>query len=207
MHIALLYSAEHSGHAQAAHALKEALQAKDPSLQISEIDLIRKIYPFLGPLVAKAYLEILKQTPLLWETLWNNPSVEEATQEVRDLFHSMDGLKLQGILNVLRPDALVCTHALPCATLAKAKQRGRLGIPLIGVLTDFWAHSYWPCAGVDLYLTPTEEVRSQFLARKIPDSNVQRTGIPLRSPFSQRIAKPLARTKLALDPERPTVLL
>ena len=62
------------------------------------------------------------------------------------------------MLETVRPDAIVCTQAYPCGMLADFKKQRRLGVPLVGVLTDYAPHLYWFHDTVDVYGVPSEPV-------------------------------------------------
>ena len=207
MKITLLYSQPHSGHAQAARALAAQWKKTAPQIQTQEMDWITRIYPVLGPWVAKAYLEMLKRTPALWDYLYDNKQVAEVTGEIRRLFHCLDAAKVHSILEETSPDAVVCTHALPCSTLALEKAQGKFHRPLVAVITDFMPHLYWIHEGVDLYLAPNEESSQELIRMGIPEERIRITGIPIQPSFRETLPKETARERLGLRPDRFTLLI
>ena len=207
MRISFLYSQPFSGHARAAEAIKTQIQKLDPAIEAPEIDWMTHLYPTLGPWVAKAYLEMIRKTPALWDYLYDNREVAEATREVRQFFHSLDAVKLKSLLQKTRPDAVVCTHALPCSTLAQEKHRDQGTYPLVGVITDFLPHLYWIHEGVDLYLSPNEESAKELLRKGIPARKIRTTGIPIDAAFQKNIPKESARKELGMHSKTTTFLV
>ncbi|MBI4386523.1 MAG: glycosyltransferase [Elusimicrobia bacterium] len=165
------------------------------------------MHPWLGPLLSGAYLELIRRTPKLWDTLYDNQTVAQALSEFRDILSLPHRRKLRAWIEEVRPDAVVCTHALPCATLAIEKEQGLLSIPLVGVLTDFGVHAYWLSPRVERYLVPDEPVRAEMARRGIDPARARVTGIPISPRFASRPEPALARRRLGLKPGLPTVLV
>src|SRR3989338_7244451 len=142
--IAFLYSAPSGGHKKCADAVRAVLDQPRPShIKTVGLDAIRYLYPFLGSLIAKTYVEILKRTPQIWDFLYDNPDIAEVTRELRQLFSFLDTPKLKALLMEYRPAAFVCTHAVPSSLIAEQKRRGNCSPPLVGIVTDYDVHSYW----------------------------------------------------------------
>ncbi len=132
-----------SGHQRAADATREALSLIAPQWQTAGVDAFTYAYPIAGKLIARTYLEVLRRTPILWDYLYDNPDVEAATREFRELLNVISSPKMKTLLEQYDPQALVCTQAVPCSVFAAEKRRGHLSIPLIAVITDFAIHAYW----------------------------------------------------------------
>ena len=77
--VAFLYSTPQGGHKECADAVREAL-ARSPEVQTVGLDAIGYLYPFLGSLIEKTYVEILKHTPQIWDYLYDNPDIAEITR-------------------------------------------------------------------------------------------------------------------------------
>ena len=202
---ALLYSHEPSGHSAAARALEAAL-AEPGRWEAVRLNLSQDLHPILGPVVSRAYLELVQRTPRLWEILYDNQRLARATREMREFVQLLNGLRLASRLKALKPDVVACTHALPCGGLCAIKRRGGFRAPLAAVLTDFAAHGYWLLPEVDLYLVPAEETRSELERRGVAPERIKVTGLPIHPRFAQLPAKENARRRLRL-PAGPVVLV
>lgn len=205
--VLFLYISASSGHQRAAEAIREALALIVPRWDGVCIDTFAYAYPTLGRLLSRTYLEVLRLTPALWDFIYDNPDVETATREARELVNLISGQKLQKLVREHAPAAIVCTQAAPCSVLAAEKRRGKLPIPLLAVVTDFAVHRYWTHKEVDLYCVPSEEVRRALAKQGISASRIAVTGIPISPLFLQRTAKPSLMTRLRLDSQRPTLLI
>ena len=115
--------------------------------------------------------------------------------------------RLGGLLDELRPDAVVTVHATPAAALSALAAEGRRLPPHTTVVTDFVAHSQWIARGIDRYCVAAEEVGREFVARGIPRERVVVTGVPLRPEFDAHVDSAAARRALQLRLDAPVVLV
>lgn len=205
--VLFLYISVSSGHQRAAEAVREALSLLTPTWETHGVDSFSYAYPTVGKLISKTYLEVLRRTPVLWNIVYDNPDLETATREIRDLLNLISSAKMKSLMSNYNPQALVCTQAAPCSVFAAEKRRGKIQIPLIAVVTDFAVHAYWIYKEVDLYCVASEEARKDLTRHGVPASRIVVTGIPISPGFLRRLPKEHARAKLRLDPHRPTVLI
>jgi processive 1,2-diacylglycerol beta-glucosyltransferase len=205
--VLFLYISMSSGHQRAANAIEEALSLLAPSWETSGVDAFSFAYPTIGKLIARTYLEILRHTPVLWDFVYDNPDVETATREIREVLNLISRRKMRSLIKTHNPAALVCTQAVPCSVFAAEKRNGKLHIPLIAVITDFAIHSYWVHPEVDLYCVASEEARRYLIHQGLSASKIAVTGIPISPSFLQRFPREQVRAELDLDPNRPTVLV
>jgi processive 1,2-diacylglycerol beta-glucosyltransferase len=196
-----------SGHQRAAEAVMLALRRMNPRVHAEGINSISYANPVLGRIISRLYLNILKHAPQFWEAIYDNPVIEEATRDVRELFSLFNARKTARVVKKHRPQVIVCTQAVPLNLLAALKARGKLKIPLVGIITDYGVHSYWISRAVDLYLVPSEEVRRKMIRAGIRESHVRVTGIPIDPAFLARGDGRVERARLGLDPRRPAVLV
>jgi processive 1,2-diacylglycerol beta-glucosyltransferase len=201
------YITPFSGHQKAAEAVMTAMRRLNPRVETQGINSVSYATPFLGKVVSRVYLQILKHAPQVWDFLYDNPQVEEATRDLRRLLHMVNTRKIFKLIREYRPRCLVCTQAIPVGILSALKQRGKLNLPLVGVVTDFGVHGYWLSRHVDLYLVPTEEIRRALIRRGIRESRVRVTGIPTDPVFAVKGQPTVERERLGLRPDRPTVLV
>ncbi len=202
-----LYASPDSGHRACSDAVRKALERLAPKMETAGVDTISALYPTLGPLIEKTYLEILKYTPQIWSFLYDNPEIEEITRELRQMFSFFNQPKVKNILTDYDPSVFVCTHAIPCGIVAEQKRRGLCDLPLVAIVTDFAVHSYWIHPEVDLYLVANDESRQTLIARGIDAARVKVSGIPVDPAFSEKHIVWEARQQLALEEKQPVILL
>jgi processive 1,2-diacylglycerol beta-glucosyltransferase len=205
--VLFLYISPSSGHQHAADAVREALRLLEPGWESFGVDSFTYAYPKIGKLIARAYLEVLRRTPTFWNYVYDNPDVETATREIRDVLNLISAPKMQTLMERYTPEAIVCTQAAPCSVFAAEKRRGSITVPLIAVVTDFAIHSYWVYQEVDLYCVASEEARKELTRYGIDAGRIVVTGIPISPRFLQHRRKEQIRARLGLDTRRPTVLI
>jgi processive 1,2-diacylglycerol beta-glucosyltransferase len=196
-----------TGHQHAAEAIMEAASHMDSRKTCIGVDTGSQAFPLLGNMVNRLYMQMLKRAPFIWEYLYDNPNVEEATRDARDLLILIGNRKMKAMLKKHKPAAVICTQAAPAMAMAVEKRSGRLRVPLIGVVTDFGVHTYWLHQEVDLYLVGHDEVKKEMIRRGIHADRIHVTGIPILPKFGETTDPVAARHRLKLHPNKKTLLL
>jgi len=202
-----LYMVPGTGHQKAAEAIMEATSYMDPRVECVTLDVGHQTFPFLGRMVNRMYLQMLKSAPFIWEYLYDNPDVEEATRDARELLRLMGSLKIKRMLKKYRPSGVICTQAMPAIAMAAEKRSGRLRVPLICAITDFAIHTYWLHPEVDLYLVGHDDVKKEMIRRGIAAEWIRVTGIPINPRFGETVDQAQIRHKLRLNPHKKTLLV
>ena len=91
--------------------------------------------------------------------------------------------------------------------IADYKTSFGLDVPLIGVLTDCYPHSYWFFDSVNYYIVNSETATKRLVEHGIPAEKIKAYGIPIEPKFSEKVDAEAVGKKLGLDPGLPTVLI
>ncbi len=185
----------------------EAATQMDPRIDCINVDAGHQTFPLLGKVVNRMYLHMLKRAPFIWEYLYDNPNVAEATRDAQELLRLAGSLKLKKMLRKVRPSAVICTQAMPAIAIAAEKRTGRYRGPLIGVVTDFGVHGYWILPEIDLYLVGHDDVKRELIQRGVAAERIRVTGIPIRPKFGETVDPFQAKQKLRLNPNKKTLLI
>lgn len=177
-----------------------------PPIACEGVNSVSYANPVIGKIVSGVYLQVLKLAPQLWDFLYDNPHIEKATRDIRGLLNVFNTGRIVEVLREYRPRCLVCTQAVPAGLLAAMKERGKIKLPLVGVITDYGVHNYWISPMVDLYLVPSEDVRRRIVRLGVREDRVRVTGIPIDPHFGAVGDKKAERQALGLSPTRPTAL-
>ncbi len=206
--ILLMYITANSGHHRASLAIEKALKeiARD-KVELLNIDALTYTNPILAKIINRTYMSVVKNRPEVWEYLYDNPKVVRNTQRLREIIHRFNSGKLKNLLEEFRPHTVVCTQAFPCGMVADYKKTYGFNSPLIGVLTDYVAHSYWIYDSVDFYIVPSELTRRRLVSEGIPEERIRILGIPVAPEFARKRDKGAIFAKLGLDSRLPTVLI
>lgn len=205
--VLFLYIVFSSGHQRAAEALKEAFNSLYPDILSLEINSFDYAYPVLGKMVRRTYTELIKRTPQIWDYLYDNRNIVDATAEIRELLSRLNSKKFRKLLENFEPDAIVCTQAAPCAVIAGLKKSHGVPSRLIAVLTDYKAHAYWIFKEVDLYIVATQQVKEDLIHRGIKQDRIKVTGIPIDPKFIPLLDQEKCRARLKLNPSLFTILI
>jgi processive 1,2-diacylglycerol beta-glucosyltransferase len=184
-----------------------SLRRWEPPVPCEGVHSINYANPIVGKIVSSLYIQLLKVAPQVWDYLYDNPFVEKATRDVRELLRLFNTRRIAEVLREHHPRCLVCTQAVPVGLLAALKEREKIRIPLVGILTDFGVHKYWISPHVDLYLVPSEEVRRRMRAYGISDERIRVTGIPVDARFAGPGDPSAERAALGLAAHRPAILI
>lgn len=205
--ILLMYITLNSGHHRAACAIENALKHISPGTQTLNINAFGYTNPILEKIINQTYMSVIKNKPEVWEYLYDNPKVLRSVQGMRDAIHKFNSKKLKTLLEDFKPDAVVCTQAFPCGMIADYKVTHNSSLPLIGVLTDFYPHSYWIYDSVDLYAVASDDARDRLISNGVSSEKIKVTGVPIDIKFNIRCDKVRSRMSLGLDPYKKTVLI
>ena len=147
--IILMYISEVSGHRSATMAIEKAVKILSPKSEILNINAFNYTNPISEKIVNSIYMGVIKNTPKLWDYLYDNPRVVKGLERLKKLVHNSNSPKFKKLFDKFNPDLVVCTQAFPCGMVADFKKTYGSGLPLVAVLTDFIPHSYWVYDGVN----------------------------------------------------------
>jgi len=205
--IVCMYIAFSSGHKAASDAIMSSIKHLYPETNTIGIDSVKYAFPATGDMISATYLGFIRTLPQIWEYMYDNPGVVEATKELRDFANATNMWKIKRMLKKYNPDAVVCTQAAPAHVIASGKRTRKFHVPLFAVVTDYAVHAYWIQRGVDYYVVANEYSKRQLIENGVRKDSIYVLGIPIDRKFKKYIEKPEARKKLGLDSETTTVLV
>jgi processive 1,2-diacylglycerol beta-glucosyltransferase len=113
--------------------------------------------------------------------------------------------RLEPAITRFAPDVIISTQMIPAAMASYLKQRGKLDVPLIGVMTDFGVHDFWKQSGISRYCVAHESIASRG-SGDLADPIIA-TGVPLMPAFAAPLSQAEARCELNIPVENPVVLV
>jgi processive 1,2-diacylglycerol beta-glucosyltransferase len=205
--VLLLYISVLSGHHRAAMAIEKALRHFNPEAQVYSINSFHYTNPILERVINKTYISIIKRTPEVWEYLYDNPKVVRNTQALKEMMHRYNSSKMKNLIEDFSPDVVACTQAFPCGMVADYKSTFKKDLPLVGILTDFYPHSYWIYDAVNIYVVASDDAKDRLIANGVPPGKIQVLGIPIDIRFNYQYDKTGIYKGLGLDETKKTVLI
>ncbi|MFH0877664.1 MAG: glycosyltransferase [Candidatus Omnitrophota bacterium] len=185
--VLLLYITDRSGHHSAALAIKRGLELKDRRVLVSCVNAFQYVFPVAERLIHRLYLAVIKKAPKIWEFIYDNPRVVKSSDYLKGKIYNLGINRLKRLLDEFRPDVVACTQAFPCGLVAGYKERFKVRLPLVGVLTDFAPHAFWVAEAVDQYVVPCEESRGLLVEKGVAFKKIKTLGIPIDPKFIDRL--------------------
>ena len=200
--VGLIYGCAPSGHYSAARALADFF----PEAIIEPVFInLAEVYPNLGPMIAKTYIEVLKKTPFLWNCLYDNDFITFASGVFKSNIFPLYHQKLSALLKEKNIGAVISTQAF--SAVLTANNPALKNTPLFAVLTDFRAHSHWPAKNFEAYFVPSKAAATSLEKNGADPSKIFLSGIPVRKEFLIPRDARREREALGLSPGLFTALL
>src|SRR5580658_2236872 len=180
--IVVVHSPVGGGHKAAAGAIAEAARAQGRSVEV--LDAFEHAPAWFGEAYLAAHLAGQSALPRLYGSAYFAANHRGgAFEPVRRNVDHVVFLPLLKKVCAMQPRVVVATHHLPLVVLGRARRRGWLSAPLVGVVTDYTAHACWAEAGVDAFCVPCPLARRELAAHGVASGRIVLTGIPVRRRF------------------------
>lgn len=195
------------GHMQASLALKNYIMQFEPTSDIEVLDTIKYINPLLDKLIIGSYLQTVKITPSIFGKLYKFTEKDEGLSSVTNKFNEIMADKLLPIIEDYKPDIIICTHPFPTQMVSILKQKNKLNIPMICILTDYAPHNTWIHPSVDSYIVSNSDMKEEMVSRGVARNTIFDFGIPVSSDFFLDYDRNEILPELGLDPLKKTIMI
>lgn len=185
--LVIVYSPVGGGHKSAALATAEAARAR--GLRVETIDAFAHGPKWAGEAYVGAHLTGQSAAPDLYGQMYFAANHRGDPFEAFRL--GIDNLvfgSLADRVRALAPRAVIATHHLPLVVLGRARRKGSLEAPVLGVVTDYTAHACWAERGVDAWAVPFGGAKCELAAHGAGADRIVETGIPVRAAFARTSA-------------------
>jgi processive 1,2-diacylglycerol beta-glucosyltransferase len=192
--LVVVYSPVGGGHKSAALATAEAARARGLSVEV--VDAFEHAPRWAGEAYVRTHLTGQSAAPELYGQMYFAANRRgDAFEPLRLGIDNLVYGALADHVRSLAPRAVVATHHLPLVVLGRARRKGTLDAPLLGVVTDYTAHAVWAERGVDAWAVPFGGARRELAGHGAALSRIIETGIPVRASFARTPALgPIPRT-------------
>ncbi|MBX3192019.1 MAG: hypothetical protein KF819_33825 [Labilithrix sp.] len=182
--LVVVYSPVGGGHKSAALATAEAARAR--GLRVEIVNIFDHAPKWAGDTYVRAHLTGQSATPELYGQMYFAANRRRSAFEPLRLgFDNLVFGRLTERVLALAPRVVVATHHLPLVVLGRARRKGALSAPLLGVVTDYCAHAHWAERGVDAWAVAYGAAGAELESHGAPRSRIVRTGIPVREAFER----------------------
>ena len=106
-----------------------------------------------------------------------------------------------------RPIAVVATHITAANVAVGARVITGIDYPVICVPTDYEVEGFWPHKDTDLFCVANEFMAETLRPRKVPETKIRITGIPIRAGFDTDYNREEELEKFNLPADKTVVLV
>ncbi|MEZ0537326.1 glycosyltransferase [Caldicellulosiruptoraceae bacterium PP1] len=173
------------GHLSAANAIKKAIQNRNFENKVLIVDALKLINPILDKLAIGTYLKAIKTVPFIYGLMYDSTEKgppKKLNNVIYEKFYFVF-YKLLNIINDFEPDIIIGTHPSPVDMVCELKKRGKIGTPVISVVTDFTIHPFWINPLVDYYVVHHENLVYEAILRGAEKDKILTFGIPISPLF------------------------
>ncbi len=200
MKILILSVSAGGGHSHAAEALQSYIKLNNNEAEITVIDTLKYINPLIDKVIIGSYLKTLKVTPSLFGKLYDHSEDDEGLATViSSNFNKIMTYKLSPLIDEFNPDVIICTHPFPAEMISIMKNKGKLSIPSLTILTDYAPHSFWIQEYTDAYVVSNSDMIDEMVARNVPKNKIFDFGIPVSPSFLKKYDKERTLKELGLN--------
>jgi processive 1,2-diacylglycerol beta-glucosyltransferase len=199
----VVFSPVGGGHKAAALATAEGLRAQGASVEL--LDAFEHAPRLFGRAYLGAHLAGQNAVPNLYGSAYF--AANHRGGPFDPIRRGVDHLAFLPLLKrvcAMKPRVVIATHHLPLVVLGRARRKGWLDAPLVGVVTDYTAHACWAEAGVDAFAVPCSRARHELMVHGVELARIAVTGLPVRTAF-ERIRPLTAPRPRAGEPLRVLV--
>jgi len=153
-HRVLILSADvGEGHAAAARALAEQIEASPEPAEVTLIDGLAAMGRLLRPVVEDGYRVQLRFVPWTYAVVyWLLEHVAPIRVLARRLLCALGSRPLARTINEYNPDVVVSTYPAVTVVLARLRRTGVVSCPTVATITDLTGLFFWAQPGIDMHL-------------------------------------------------------
>ena len=141
------------GHAAAARALAEQIEASPQPADVTVIDGLAAMGPLLRPVVEDGYRVQLRFFPWTYTVVyWLLEHVLPIRMVARRMLCMLGGRPLSRIIQEHEPDVIVSTYPAVTVVLARLRLTGEVTCPTVATITDLTGLFFWAQPGIDMHL-------------------------------------------------------
>lgn len=193
------------GHNTAALAIKENLNEKGITADFIEyLDIINKK---VKNGVNKLYINTTKMQGRLFKRVYKLGEMYSKTRLKSPVYglNSLNKRKLYKYIEDNKYNYIVTTHLFAAQALTAIKKEHE--VHFIAVATDYVCIPFWEETNPDYFVIPSEELKSDFTAKGIPEEKLLPFGIPVFKSYREEESEALAKEELGLEKDKDYVLI
>ena len=161
------------------------------------VDSYRYAASLFSKVVSDGYIGMVRTIPQVYGFIYDRAERATVAGGFRVWAGEFTARNIHGLIERLRPSAVVCTHAFPCGVMAAYKREFDPALPVMGIVTDFVVHPFWVYKNIDAYAVATPEIRAALIARGVDPAAIGVDGIPVDPRFGAAAGRPRRAARAA----------
>ena len=206
MKLLVLTAATGGGHIRAGNGIVETV-ARGGEHQAVAVDALKEVGWLFDKLICGSYLFMARRCPRFFGRMYRQSNKKNLFSGLIPTITSWVSGRLMKVIARERPDAIVTTHPFAASMAAALRQKGKVSVPVLSLITDYGVHrAYLAENRCDGYIVACDDMIPEAEAWGVPREKVHPFGIPVMPQFFEKVPRPQARKALGLDPDLPLVL-
>jgi len=162
--VLILTASVGEGHDLPARTLAAQLVTEQPDVEVVTADGLAAMGRAVTAVSADASRVVFFRLQWLWDIgFWLFADFGPTRRLAQSLVTWVGGAGLERMVAEIGPEVVVSTYPTTTEVLGRLRRGGRIGVPVVAVITDVAAMDYWASPGVDIHLTSypdsIEEIR------------------------------------------------
>jgi processive 1,2-diacylglycerol beta-glucosyltransferase len=195
------------GHAAAARALSEQLEAGPDDVEVTVIDGLRGMGPVLRYVVEDGYRTQLRFMPWSYSFYyWLLEHVAAIRFVTRTLLCRLGGRRLRRKIEEHAPDVIVSTYPAVTVVLGRLRRLGIVKCLTVATITDMTGLFFWAQRGIDMHLVMYDASLAP-VERIAGTGSVQLVRPLIAAAFLEPRARDAAREELGFAPDGKVIVV
>ena len=205
--VLILHISKFGGHSRAAFNIKEALEYRQPDIEVLNINAFGYFYPNTEKVIDLLYTLTIKHFPSLWGKVYDRDSIVKFFSPPWQLLNYLSKNRFFCLIKEFEPQAIVATQAFPCGIAGYCKSFYKLTTPLVAVVTDYYPHRFWIHPEVNVYSLGCPMAKEILVKEGVKESKIKILGIPISIKFLTSYQRKEVGQMLGLSLQLPAVLI
>lgn len=207
MKVLVFYASYGGGHLNAAKSIENYILNNYKKADIELIDCMKYVNKTIEKITTTAYKEMAKKMPWAWGRIYSD-SQKGPLAHISSRSNKIMAIKLLKLLREKQPDLIISTHPFGSQMCSYLKRKGKINSKIATIMTDFAPHDQWLVGHdyTDYFFVANEKMKNYLINKKIPESHIFVTGIPISERFLKTYNKDEILKEFDLKPNKKTVL-
>lgn len=207
MKVLILTASTGGGHNTTAKALKTTIENADSNATVEIVEALAYCSKFYNKFICGGYLFFATKMPKFYGKMYANSDKESALNNLCNKLNMRVGRKLVSLFEDFKPDTVISCHPFITAMLSDLKEKNKLSVPAISILTDFSPHRTCFFPKIDGYVISHKEMIKDILKyNTVSEKELYPLGIPVYEKFYKQIDKEKLAKELGFSLNKPTIL-